>query len=230
MTIEICCSSIHSLKNAIKYKANRIELCQDLINDGITPSKELLLPAVSISTIPINVLIRPRTGNFIYNLDEIRLIEKQIKKIKSLPVNGFVIGMLNKENDLPINILKKLAEMIKPLDLTFHRAFDFVKNPVESMNKLIEIGFDRILTSGQADTAEKGLNMLLKLKEKANKKIRIMPGGGVNEKNCNIFLKNGFKEIHLSAKKRKKDDNLEPIANPEIIKKVVSSSLLYKNK
>ena len=228
MVIEICCSSISSVKNAINYGANRIELCQDLRNDGITPSKRLLNSAIKISTKPINVLIRPRIGDFFYNSEEIKLIEYEIKKIKSLPINGIVIGILNRENDLPINVLKKLAQIIKPLDLTFHRAFDIVNNPIKSMNKLIEIGFDRILTSGQSDTAEKGLKMLLELKEKANGKISIMPGGGINENNCHIFLNNGFNEIHLSAKKKKKENKIEPIADPEIIKKVVLSSLNHK--
>ena len=228
MVIEICCSSVSSVKNAINYGANRIELCQDLRNDGITPSKRLLNSAIKISTKPINVLIRPRIGDFFYNSEEIKLIEYEIKKIKSLPINGIVIGILNRENDLPINVLKKLAQIIKPLDLTFHRAFDIVNNPIKSMNKLIEIGFDRILTSGQSDTAEKGLKMLLELKEKANGKISIMPGGGINENNCHIFLKNGFNEIHLSAKKKKKENKIEPIADPEIIKKVVLSSLNHK--
>ena len=228
MVIEICCSSISSVKNAINYGANRIELCQDLRNDGITPSKRLLNSAIKISTKPINVLIRPRIGDFFYNSEEIKLIEYEIKQIKSLPINGIVIGILNRENDLPINVLKKLVQIIKPLDLTFHRAFDIVNNPIKSMNKLIEIGFDRILTSGQSDTAEKGLKMLLELKEKANGKISIMPGGGINENNCHIFLKNGFNEIHLSAKKKKKENKIEPIADPEIIKKVVLLSLNHK--
>ena len=228
MVIEICCSSISSVKNAINYGANRIELCQDLRNDGITPSKRLLNSAIKISTKPINVLIRPRIGDFFYNSEEIKLIEYEIKQIKSLPINGIVIGILNRENDLPINVLKKLVQIIKPLDLTFHRAFDIVNNPIKSMNKLIEIGFDRILTSGQSDTAEKGLKMLLELKEKANGKISIMPGGGINENNCHIFLKNGFNEIHLSAKKKKKENEIEPIADPEIIKKVVLLSLNHK--
>tara|TARA_B100000401_G_C52714618_1_gene675567 strand:+ start:179 stop:865 length:687 start_codon:yes stop_codon:yes gene_type:complete len=228
MVIEICCSSISSVKNAINYGANRIELCQDLRNDGITPSKRLLNSAIKISTKPINVLIRPRIGDFFYSSEEIKLIEYEIKQIKSLPINGIVIGILNRENDLPINVLKKLVQIIKPLDLTFHRAFDIVNNPIKSMNKLIEIGFDRILTSGQSDTAEKGLKMLLELKEKANGKISIMPGGGINENNCHIFLNNGFNEIHLSAKKKKKENKIEPIADPEIIKKVVLSSLNHK--
>tara|TARA_Y100000768_G_scaffold147561_1_gene110088 strand:- start:3124 stop:3810 length:687 start_codon:yes stop_codon:yes gene_type:complete len=228
MVIEICCSSVSSVKNAINYGANRIELCQDLLNDGITPSERLLNSAIKISTKPINVLIRPRIGDFFYSSEEIKLIEYEIKQIKSLPINGIVIGILNRENDLPINVLKKLVQIIKPLDLTFHRAFDIVNNPIKSMNKLIEIGFDRILTSGQSDTAEKGLKMLLELKEKANGKISIMPGGGINENNCHIFLKNGFNEIHLSAKKKKKENKIEPIADPEIIKKVVLSSLNHK--
>ena len=228
MVIEICCSSISSVKNAINYGANRIELCQDILNDGITPSKRLLNSAIKISTKPINVLIRPRIGDFFYNSEEIKLIEYEIKQIKSLPINGIVIGILNRENDLPINVLKKLVQIIKPLDLTFHRAFDIVNNPIKSMNTLIDIGFDRILTSGQSDTAEKGLKMLLELKEKANGKISIMPGGGINENNCHIFLKNGFNEIHLSAKKKKKENEIEPIADPEIIKKVVLLSLNHK--
>ncbi len=230
MVIEICCSTINSVKNAMKYGANRIELCQDLTNDGITPSKALLNSAIKISTLPINVLIRPRIGDFFYDSEEIKLIEDEIKNIKSLPINGIVIGVLNRKNDLPINILKKLVEMIKPLDITFHRAFDLLKNPIESMNKLSEIGFDRILTSGHSERAEKGLDMLMKLKAKANGKISIMPGGGINESNCIIFFKNGFNEIHLSAKKKEKENTIEPVADPEIIKKVVSSSLSYKTK
>ena len=108
MVIEICCSSISSVKNAINYGANRIELCQDLLNDGLTPSERLLNSAIKISTKPINVLIRPRIGDFFYSSEEIKLIEYEIKQIKSLPINGIVIGILNRENDLPINVLKKL--------------------------------------------------------------------------------------------------------------------------
>lgn len=230
MIIEICCSSINSVKNAIKYGADRIELCQDLPNDGITPSKTLLNSAIKISPLPINVLIRPRIGDFFYNSEEIKLIENEIKSIKSLPINGVVIGALNKKNHIPVKMLKKLVKIIKPLDITFHRAFDVLNNPLESILELSKIGFDRILTSGQADTAEKGLDMLIKLKEKADGKITIMPGGGINQSNFSLFLKNGFNEIHLSAKKKKKENKIEPIADPEIIKKVVSSSLSYKTK
>lgn len=230
MMVEICCSSIDSIQKTIKYGGNRIELCENLINDGVTPSENLLLSAISISQIPLNILIRPRTGSFVYHSKEIDLIETQIKKVKSLPVNGIVIGVLTEKNDLPLKILTRLVRLAKPLDLTFHRAFDSVNSPIESMKKLIEIGFNRILTSGQQTTAEKGLNMLLKLKDEANGKITIMPGGGINDMNCNLFLKNGFKEIHLSAKKKYIGKVYEPIADEEIIKKVVSTSLLYRNK
>ena len=228
MIIEICCSSINSVKNAIKYGADRIELCQDLPNDGITPSKTLLNSAIEISPLPINVLIRPRIGDFFYNSEEIKLIENEIKSIKSLPINGVVIGALNKKNELPIDILKKLVKIVKPLEITFHKAFDVLNNPLESILELSKIGFDRILTSGQADTAEKGLDMLIKLKEKADGKITIMPGGGINQSNFSLFLKNDFNEIHLSAKNKFKENEIEPTADPRIIKKVVSLSKSYK--
>lgn len=124
---------------------------------------------------------------------------------------GIVSGVLNQDNSIDIRRTKELIGLTSPLPFTFHRAFDWTPKPVKSMYKLIEIGADRILTSGQQSTAKKGLELLLKLKEKAEDKITILPGSGINPDNVNLFQKNGFKELHASA-----TSNLKTTDSPKV--------------
>ncbi len=198
MLIEICANSYQSAINAEKAGANRIELCSELAVGGITPSYGLLKKVVENLTIPIHVLVRPRSGDFTYSDDEFQILKEDILICKELGVLGIVSGVLHIDNSIDIERTKELVEIAKPMNFTFHRAFDWVLNPIDEIKNLEAIGIVRILTSGQETSAEKGLNNLIEF-QKATSKITIMPGGGINKNNIKLFQENGLKEVHLSA-------------------------------
>ena len=199
MKLEVCANSYQSAKNAQDAGAHRIELCQELSVGGITPSYGLLKKVSEELSIENCVLIRPRSGNFVYNDTEFELIKHNIKICKDLKCHGIVSGVLNADNTIDVGRTKELIELSRPLSFTFHRAFDCVPNPFETLEQLIDLGADRILTSGQERSAEKGIELLKKLKEKANNRIGILPGSSINSKNAKRFKDAGFKEIHASA-------------------------------
>ena len=198
MKLEICANSYQSAINAEKAGANRIELCAELAVGGITPSYGLLKKVVENLTIPIHVLVRPRSGDFTYSDDEFQILKEDILICKELGVLGIVSGVLHIDNSIDIERTKELVEIAKPMNFTFHRAFDWVLNPIDEIKNLEKIGVVRILTSGQETSAEKGLNNLIEF-QKATSKITIMPGGGINKNNIKLFQENGLKEVHLSA-------------------------------
>ncbi len=212
MLLEICTTSIQSALNAESAGAHRIELCSELAVGGITPSFGLIKQTINATNLPVYVLIRPRSGNFTYTEDEFEIMKKDIKRCKKLRCSGIVSGVLNKDSTLDVTKTKTLIELSKPLPFTFHRAFDWVENPFTALEQLIEIGASRILTSGQQPSAEKGLNLLIQLNEKANKRIIILPGGGINAENATLFKQNGFTEIHASASSGFLENNLPKIA------------------
>lgn len=222
--IEICCSSMASVLNAIKGKAHRIELCQDLLADGLSPSSEFLKEVTAVCKLPIHVLVRPRAGNFFYNSKEIEQIEKDIERIKKFPIQGIVIGALNKDGSLAIELLDKWKKICPNLDFTFHRAFDVVKDPEEAVRQLIRLGYDRILTSGTESKAFEGLDLIKKLNFKYSNQITLMPGGGINQKNVHQFLEAGFKQIHLSAKDENETFSGDPVSNLNIIRSVIETA------
>jgi copper homeostasis protein len=126
-------------------------------------------------------------------------MKQDIQLCKNLGCTGIVSGILNKDNTIDIERTKELVELSSPLQFTFHRAFDCVKNPFEALEQLIDLGVDRVLTSGLETSAEKGLNQLKLLQEQANGRITILAGSGINSVNANLFKEAGFKEIHASA-------------------------------
>ena len=198
MKLEICANSYQSAMNAEKAGANRIELCSELSVGGITPSYGLLKKVVKNLTIPIHVLIRPRSGDFTFSDDEFHIMKEDILLCKELGITGIVSGILNRDYSIDIERTKELVEISKPMNFTFHRAFDWVKNPIKELKQLEKIGVVSILTSGQEQSAEIGLKNLVEL-QKASSKITIMPGGGIHQNNIKLFQENGFKEVHLSA-------------------------------
>ena len=198
MILEVCANSYESALNAQKGGAQRIELCEDLAVGGLTPNFELSKKVISELNIPVFILIRPRDGDFNYSGEEFEQIKKDIILFKELGCKGIVSGILTKDNNIDISRTRELIELSKPLEFTFHRAFDEVLNPIEALYQLIELKADRILTSGQAETAVKGLDLLKELINIAENKIIIMPGSGVNINNILEFKKIGSKEIHGS--------------------------------
>jgi copper homeostasis protein len=173
-------------------------------------------------------LIRPRRGNFTYSYEEIKTVEEQIEWAQSMGVQGVVIGALNEDRSLPLPVLKKWVATAKSMDLTFHRAFDRVIHAEESLKKIIDLGFNRVLTSGQQQTALQGIGLLNKLNQIAQGKLVVMPGGGINDQNCDLFFKEGFDEIHLSGKGKEKTALKEPIADLNTIRKVVACAQKYQ--
>ncbi|MGB0880649.1 MAG: copper homeostasis protein CutC [Polaribacter sp.] len=201
MKLEICANSYQSAINAQKAGADRIELCAELSVGGITPSYGLLKKVSEDISIPVHVLIRPRSGNFCYSDDEFEIIKQNIKLCKEFGFNGIVSGILHTDNSIDIKRTKEIIEFSKPLSFTFHRAFDCVANPKQSLQQLIELGVDRILTSGLKEKAEDGIDLLIELQKIAKNKLVILPGSGINIKNIALFKNAKFKEIHTSASK-----------------------------
>lgn len=199
MLLEICANSYQSAINAQEAGAHRIELCQELSVGGITPSYGLLKQVLEHLKIPGFVLIRPRSGNFVYSDKEFEIMKTDIEICKTLGCSGIVSGVLDSDNTIDIKRTKELVELSKPLPFTFHRAFDEVINPKEALQQLIDIGVERVLTSGQQPSALEGLNLLKELNKLIQGRIVILPGGGVSAKNGLKLKQFGFQEIHASA-------------------------------
>lgn len=199
MTLEICASNYQSALNAENAGAHRIELCSELAVGGITPSYGLIRQVMERVKIPVFVLIRPRSGNFTYSEDEFEIMKSDIQVCKDLGCAGIVSGILDADNSIDVERTRELVELSKPLKFTFHRAFDWTPKPYEALEQLIELNVDRILTSGQESSAEKGIFVLQQLKNLANGRITILPAGGINSENVLAFKGGGFEEIHCSA-------------------------------
>lgn len=199
MLVEICATSVQSAVNAQQAGAERIELCSELAVGGTTPSYGLLKQIMKEISIPVFVLIRPRSGDFLYSDFEFEVMKTDIKICKELGCKGIVSGVLKEDFSIDLLRTQELIELSKPLEFTFHRAFDLTKNPLKSLEELIDLGASRILTSGQETSAEKRIDLLVQLKKLTENKLTILPGGGINPDNVNLFKENGFKEIHASA-------------------------------
>ena len=198
MIVEVCANSYEYAIKAEKAGADRIELCKDLHLDGLTPDYEIAKKTINELNIPVFILIRPREGNFNYSNEEFELMKADIVKFKEMGCKGIVCGILNDDKTIDLNRTSELVKLSKPLEFTFHRAFDIVPNPIKEIKKLIELGIDRVLTSGQKEIAVDGLGLLHNLLEITQKRIKIMPGSGINKSNIVNFKK--FKEIHGSFK------------------------------
>jgi copper homeostasis protein len=201
MLVEICANSFESAFNAEKAGADRIELCSELSVGGITPSFGLLKKIVTELSIPVHVLIRPRSGDFTYSDEEFDSMKRDIKLCKELGIDGIVSGILHKDNSIDYNRTQELIELSKPMHFAFHRAFDCVPNPFDSLERLMALGVETILTSGQQPKAENGISLLTQLQEKADNKLTILAGGGINPDNALQFKNAGLKAIHASASK-----------------------------
>lgn len=201
MIIEVCTDGIESVVAAINAKASRIELCSALDLDGLTPSDGLIRRALQIFHGPVHVLIRPRAGKFVYTLEEIKVIVQDIERCKNLGVSGVVTGVLTPDDAIDEILVTSFIELAKPMEFTFHRAFDRVRNPYEALEKLIHCGCRRVLTSGLAPSAFEGKELIKQLVSQAGNRITILAGGGINSNNAlQLAEYTGVEEIHLSAK------------------------------
>ena len=201
MIIEVCAESYEHALKAEKAGADRIELCKDLHLDGLTPDYESAKKTIKQLNIPVFILIRPREGDFIYSNEEFELMKHDILKFKEMGCKGIVSGVLNSDNSIDIKRTKELIELSKPLEFTFHRAFDLINNQYLEIKNLCRIKAHRVLTSGNAKNALNGLDSLIKLQRLVKNDIKIIPGGSLSMKDIKLFERKGFKEIHGSFKK-----------------------------
>jgi copper homeostasis protein len=200
MTIEIVVYNIESAMKAQEGGADRIELCENPGEGGTTPSYGTIELVRQNLSIDVFVMIRPRGGDFHYSSYEFHAMKRDISQCQKLSVDGLVFGILNADGTIDKKRCKELIDKARPLKVTCHRAFDMTRDPFEALEDCIEVGFDRILTAGQQAQAVKGADLIGELIKRANGRIAIMPGAGVNENTVEeILKKSGAKEMHFSA-------------------------------
>ena len=201
MDLEICVNSIQSAYNAKVGGASRIELCQALEQGGTTPSYSTIEYCTKELQLRTYVLIRPRTGNFIYNALEFESIRREVMLCRRLGATGVVVGFLDSNLDVDIAKTKEIVNLAGDMEVTFHRAFDICNHPLQNLEKVIDCGCTRILTSGCKATAYQGMDMLKKLVSHANGSIKIMAGSGISADNAmKIINTTGVDEVHASCK------------------------------
>ena len=211
MRFELCANGYQSIRNGAEGGADCAELCEALEVGGVTPSYGTLSRCRNI--IPTCVLIRCRPGNYIYNDDEVAIMCEDIKTVKGLDYEGVVIGALNKDGDLDVPAIKKMMAAGEGLRFTFHRAIDACNNPLDAMETLISLGFDKVLTSGCKPSAYEGIDMIREFQTLFGDRINIMAGGGINETNVErIITATGVKIVHASLTSYSPDNhsNLYP--------------------
>lgn len=205
VTLEVCANSVTSALAAQEGGAVRVELCENLAEGGTTPSQGQILLTRKLLHIQVNVLIRPRSGDFLYTDLEFEVIKADVRNCIEAGCDGVVIGILKANGTVDKERCLELVRMAKQfgLNVTFHRAFDMCADLFQSLEDVIEIGCDRILTSGGKSTAMEGVNIIRHLVEKANGRIAIMPGSGINDHNvADLVHFTGVTEVHTSARIR----------------------------
>ena len=198
---EICANSVASCIAAQEGGADRVELCAGIPEGGTTPSYGMIRNARQAISIGLNVIIRPRGGDFLYTEEEITEMVYDIEAARSLGADGLVFGCLTPEGNVDKKLMKRLMDAAGNIPVTFHRAFDHCRDPFKALEDIIELGCVRILTSGCRPTAFEGVELLAQLVEKAGDRIIIMPGCGVNENNIGQIARlSGAREFHFSAR------------------------------
>lgn len=202
MIFELCTDSLEGALTADKFGVKRIELCSALSVGGLTPNYGLIKQCVFRTNVEVHVMIRHREGNFYYTKDDIDLMKIDIEMAKLAGAKGVVFGILNKNaevSDLNLEMLNYTKSL--NLQATFHRAFDLVSNYIKAIEKIIEFGFDRLLTSGLQSTAEQGINVISYLQANYGDKIEIMAGSGINPANALKIANSGIGNLHFTARK-----------------------------
>jgi copper homeostasis protein len=200
--LEVCVDSVGSAIAAQQGGANRIELCADLLEGGITPGPGLISVVRSRLKIDVFVMIRPRAGDFLYSEDEIEVMERDMDETRRLGADGFVLGILTEHATVDVERTRELVKRAHPLPVTFHRAIDMTPDPLCALEDVIASGAHRVLTSGGASNVTKGAEMLAQMKKVAGNRIALMAGGGLTLKTVqHIVESTGVTEYHASLRK-----------------------------
>lgn len=199
--LEVCAGDLESVRAAAEGGAARVELCSALGEGGVTPSIGFIRQALLVPGLRVHVLIRPRGGDFLYTPEEVNAMVADIEACREAGAHGVVIGALTPDGDIDLPSCRRMIEAAGEMSVTFHRAFDLCRNPEEALDTIIELGCDRLLTSGQAATALEGTPLLRRLHDRAAGRLIILAGGGVTPDNAaDILIGSGTNEVHASAR------------------------------
>jgi copper homeostasis protein len=180
--------------------ADRVELCGGLVEGGVTPSAGMIRAVRTRLSLPLHIIIRPRGGDFCYSDAEFEVMRRDIALAQEAGADGVVFGVLRPDGSVDAERTGALTALARPMSVTFHRAFDVVRDPFEALEDLIRIGIDRVLTSGQEPSAAEGMGRIADLVRRSGSRIVVMPGGGVHEGNIReIVERTGVTEIHASG-------------------------------
>jgi copper homeostasis protein len=201
LLIEVCVDSIASAAAAERGGAGRVELCSNLLEGGVTPSAGLIELVRARTSIGLQVMVRPRGGDFCYTAEEFETMRRDIVAAKKLGADGVVVGILNADGSVDIGRTRELVELARPLSVTFHRAFDMSADLFRALESVCATGADRLLTSGGAKAALQAVEQIARLVEAARGRIAIMACGGINHHNAaSIIEQTGVREIHVGLR------------------------------
>lgn len=202
MKIEICVEGIDGLVAAQEAGADRAELCASLLEGGITPSLGVVRESLRVATIPFHVIVRPRGGDFLYSEREFATMLDDIRALRELGVAGVVIGCLTADGQIDEARMTALVDAARPMSVTCHRAFDMTRDVEEAVEALVRCGVDRVLTSGQRDTAIEGIDILRRTVEVAGDRLVVMVCGALDETNiAEVLRRTHAPEAHFAAPK-----------------------------
>jgi copper homeostasis protein len=213
--LEVSVEGVDGMLAAQDSGADRVELCASVLEGGITPSIGMVREALRRARIPVFVIVRPRGGDFLYSEAEFESMCQDMMALKELGVPGVVSGCLTAAGEVDEERTAELLRLAKPMSFTFHRAFDMVRDPVHSLEVLISLGVDRLLTSGQRGTALEGLACLKQLGQAARGRITVMPCGSIRAGNVGqVCRKTGLWELHFAA--HKTESSAMTYRNPQV--------------
>ncbi len=198
--VEVCVDSVESAVAAQEGGADRVELCDSLLEGGTTPSAGLIEIARRHLRIGLHVMIRPRGADFLYSDVEFQAMQRDVELAGESGADGVVIGMLQADGDVDCERSAQLARLARPMSVTFHRAFDMTRDPLRALDALVDLGVERVLTSGGRPSAPDGLEPIARLVERGQNRIRILVGCGITAENAAAVLEaTGAREVHVGS-------------------------------
>ena len=218
--LEVCANSYPSALAAQKGGASRIELCAQLDSGGITPSAATIMKCTEDLDIPVFVLIRPRSGDFLYSKEEYEIMKEDILFAKKCDAKGVVFGILKSDGSIDVKRNHELVKLAQPMSCTFHMAFDRVNDFKKALEEVIHAGFDRLLTAGGSEKSVTGMSVIKELVIQAGHRIIIMPGSGITPANVEKIMKTcETQEIHSSCSR----PHASKMKNPVLLTKYEKS-------
>ncbi len=200
MILEICIDSVESAIASAEGGADRVEFCANLLEGGTTPSLGAIRECKRRAPIALSVMVRPRGGDFCHSREEFAVMEEDVRIFKEEGVDCLVFGLLTPDGTIDTERTQRLIELARPLQVTFHRAFDMTRDPFEALDALIELGVDRLLTSGQEPSVFEGTELVRQLVDRAGDRLIVMPGCGITMKNlARVIAETNAREVHVAA-------------------------------